>query len=146
MNLTKWEPRVMRSLRREMEDLFDTFAVREPSFFGNGGEWLPALDEVETPEEVVVKAELPGMEEKDIAVSVSGNNLILKGERKAEEEKKEKHFHRIERTYGSFERVLPLPVAVDPEKISATYSKGVLEVHLPKKPEAKPKMIKIGTK
>lgn len=145
MNLTRWEPKAVRSLRREMEDLFDTFTLREPNFFGNG-EWLPALDEIETPEEIVVKAELPGMEEKDIAVSVSGNNLIMKGEKKAEEEKKEKHFHRVERTYGSFERVLPLPVTIDPEKISAMYSKGVLEVHLPKKPEAKPRTIKVGSK
>jgi HSP20 family protein len=91
----------------------------------------------------VVKAEFPGMEEKDISVTLSGDNLMIKGERKSEKEEKDKQFHRIERSYGVFQRTIRLPVGVDADKIKADYVKGVLEVHLPKKAEVKPKEIPI---
>ena len=89
---------------------------------------------METAEEVVIKAELPDMDEKELSLSLSGDNLIIKGERKGEKEEKDKRFHRMERWCGGFERVVALPVSVDQEKISAQYKKGVLEIHLPKKP------------
>lgn len=146
MNLTKFEPGGIASLRVQMDRLFDSFLGREPEPFAKNGDWLPMIDEIETPEEIVVKAELPGVEEKDISVALSDDKLVIQGERKGEKEEKTKHFHRLERSYGRFERVLPLPAAVDATKISANYHKGVLEVHLPKKPEAKPKQIKVTAK
>ncbi len=105
--------------------------------------WIPAVDVAETKDEIVVKVEAPGMDEKDISVTLSGDNLMIKGEKKSEKEEKDKHFHRIERCYGSFQRVIGLPVSVDQEKIKADYAKGVLEIRLPKKAEAKPKEIPI---
>ena len=147
MDLIKWEPfdREVSTFRRQMDRLFDSFFGREP-FLGSRERSLPAIDVAETPEEITVKAELPGMEEKDISVSLSGENLTVKGERKSEKEEKDKSFHRIERWYGAFERVIPLPVSVEAEKIRAEYKKGVLEIHLPKKPEVKPKKIAINVK
>jgi len=88
--------------------------------------------------------DIPGMDEKDFSVSLSGENLIIKGERKEEKEDKEKHYHKKERRTGSFQRVIALPVSVDSKKISAEYVNGVLKVHLPKKDEVKPKGIPIG--
>ena len=145
MELTRWEPRGLTPFRRQIDRLFDSFLGQETPFSTNG-DWLPSLDVEETAEEVIVKAELPGMAEKDISVTLSGNNLIIKGERKREKEEKDKHFHRIERSYGTFERVVPLPTTTDPAKIDAEYSKGVLEVHLPKKPEDMPKQIEVKAK
>lgn len=150
MDITRWEPRGLGTLRHEMDRLFDSFLGRSPfadrDLFTNGGQWSPALDLVETDDEIVVKAELPGMDEKDVSVSISGNHLVIKGERKHEEETKDKQFHRIERSYGTFERMLSLPVSVDQQKVSAEYEKGVLEIHMPKKAEVKPKPIKVKAK
>jgi len=144
MDLIKWRPfRELSSMRREidriMDRFFDTDRITE-------GMWLPDVDVSETPEEIVVKADIPGIDEKDLSVTLSGDNLIIKGERKEEKEEKGKHFHRIERSYGSFQRSIPLPVAVETDKIDATYNNGVLEIHLPKTAEAKPKQIKISVK
>lgn len=146
MEIMKWEPfRELSSLRREMDRLFDSFLGREPAAIGERL-WAPVVDVSETPEEVLVKAELPGIDEKDLSVSLSGDNLMIKGERKAEKEEKDKHFHRIERSYGAFQRVITIPASADPDKIKAEYNKGVLEIHLPKKAEAVPKKIPISTK
>ena len=144
MQITKREPTGLASLRGQMDRLFDSFLGREPALFSANGDWFPSVDQVETPDEIIVKAELPGIDEKDISVSLSGDNLVIQGERKGEKEEKDKHFHRLERSYGRFERVLPLPAVVDPAKISADYKKGVLEVRLPKKPEARPHEIKVN--
>ena len=87
-----------------------------------------------------------GIEEKEISLTISGDNLIIKGERNSEKDEKNKHFHRMERFYGSFERVLPLLLTVDRDKIKVEYQKGVLEVSLPKVPDVKPKEIPIKVK
>jgi HSP20 family protein len=147
MDITKWDPfgGELSSFRRQVDRLFDSFFGREPAFWPRERN-LPPIDVVETAEEVVIKAELPDMEEKDVSLSLSGENLIIKGERKGEKEEKDKHFHRMERWCGIFERVVPLPVSVDEEKISAHYRKGVLEIHLHKKPEVKPRHIPITVK
>jgi HSP20 family protein len=143
MDLMKWEPfGELSSLRRQMDRLWDSFFGREPAIFERG-RWVPAIDISETKDEIVVKAEIPGMDEKDISVTLSGDNLMIKGERKSEKEEKDKQFHRIERSYGVFQRTIRLPVGVDADKIKANYVKGVLEVHLPKKAEIKPKEIPI---
>lgn len=144
MHLTKWEPfGGLTSLRREMDRLFDSFFDRESRLPGASGDWTPRFDLVELKDSIVIKADLPGMDEKDVSVSLSGDNLVIKGERKAEKEEKDKQYHRIERSYGAFQRIIPLPVTVEAGNIKAEYNKGVLQVHLPKKPEAKPKEIPI---
>ena len=135
----------MSSFRRQMDRLFDSFFGREPSLWSRERN-IPLIDVMETAEEVVIKAELPDMDEKEVSLSLSGDNLIIKGERKGEKEEKDKRFHRMERWCGGFERVVALPVSVDQEKISAHYKKGVLEIHLPKKPEVKPRHIPITVK
>jgi HSP20 family protein len=143
MEIVKWEPlSELSRLRRQMDRLTGLFWGRDPMFF-EGEKWIPAVDVAETKDEVVVNIEVPGVDEKDLSVTLSGDNLMIKGERKSEKEEKGEHFHRAERCCGSFQRIIGLPVSVDPEKIKANYVKGVLEVHLPKKEELKPKEIPI---
>ncbi len=105
--------------------------------------WAPAVDIFETDKEIVLKAELPEMQEKDIAIKVEDNILSVSGERQMEKDVKEENYHRIERSYGSFHRSFTLPQTVDREGIKASYKEGVLKVVLPKKEEVKPKQIKI---
>ena len=105
--------------------------------------WNPSVDIFETDNDVVVKAELPGMDPKSIDVRLENNVLLLKGERHFEKETKEENYHRIEREYGSFSRAFSLPMAVKEDKITAEYKDGILRVVLPKKEEVKPKTIKI---
>lgn len=143
MDLIKWEPfGELSTLRRQMDRLWDSFFGPEPALFERG-RWVPPVDVSENKDEIVVKTEVPGIEEKDISVTLSGDNLMIKGERKSEKEEKDKQFHRMERSYGTFQRVIGLPIAVDPEKIKANYVRGVLEIHLPKKAEGKPREIPI---
>jgi HSP20 family protein len=144
MDLIKWEPfRELSSIRRQMDRLWDSFFEREEA---PAGLWAPEIDISETPEEILVKADVPGIDQKDLSVTLSGDNLTIKGERKEEKEENGKHFHRVERRYGGFHRSVPLPVSVDATKISAEYNNGVLEIHLPKTAESKPKEIKINVK
>ena len=110
------------------------------------GMWMPAVDIYEKHDSIVVKAELPGVERNQISVEVKDGVLTLKGERKFEKEVKEENYHRIERSYGSFQRSFSLPVSVDQEKVKAKYTDGVLEVELPKKEAAKPKQIQVEVK
>lgn len=97
---------------------------------------VPLLDISETEEEISVTVDLPGIDEKDIEVSLSNKMLLIKGERKIENEDKQKTYHLIERSYGSFIRTVAIPFEVDPDKVNATFKKGVLRVILPKPPEA----------
>ena len=103
------------------------------------------MDVTETAEAVVVKAEVPGMDAKEINISVTGDVLTIKGEKKSEREEKEENYHLVERSYGSFSRAMTLPAAVNLDKIEARYDKGVLTVTCPKKEEVKPKSIEIKT-
>jgi len=102
------------------------------------------VDIFETEGEIVVKAELPGVDRKDIALNLDHNVLTLKGERRFEKETKEENYHRVERSYGGFSRTFSIPATVDEEKIRADYRDGILKIALPKKEQAKPKQIKIG--
>ena len=143
MELTKWEPLYEHSsLRRQMERFWESFFGREAKEYYEEG-FIPYLDVAENENEILVKVDVPGIDEKDISVNLSGDNFIIKGERKEEKEEKEKHYHRVERSYGNFQRVVALPVSVSAEKINAEFENGVLEVHLPKKEEAKLKEIPI---
>src|SRR6202167_1190972 len=103
----------------------------------------PPVDIYEDEHNIVLKIEVPGIDEEDIDVRIQDNTLTVHGERKIEKEEKEENFRRVERQYGSFTRTFTLPTTVDSEKVSATYEQGVLKVALPKKAEAKPKQIKV---
>jgi HSP20 family protein len=131
-------------LRREMERFLDRFAepVWEP-FEMVGGDWAPKLDVSETKDAMVVTAEMPGVDPKEIEIALTGDLLTLKGEKKKETEEKEEHHHRVERTYGAFLRSVRLPMAVDGSKVTATFKNGVLVVTLPKTPASKGTMIPV---
>ncbi len=151
MSLVKWSPaREMEHIGRNMERLFNDFFETSPRKWyllrpGNGkhGVIAPNMDIYERKDEFVVKAELPGVDKKDIELTISHDNLTLKGEVKKEEEVKEEKYYSNERYYGTFKRAITLPHEIDSEKAEANYKDGVLEVILPKKEEAKPKEIKV---
>jgi HSP20 family protein len=136
-----------RSLRREMNRIFDDFWL-EP--FGAFEEWpgsfVPTIDVVEDDKEIRISSELPGMDEKDISVTVSDSTLTIQGEKKQEQEEKEKGFYRRESSYGTFHRVVDLPADVNEDKAEAEFRKGVLKIRLPKTAEAQTKAKKIKIK
>jgi len=135
----------LASLRGEVSRLFEDFWGGDawcPAPFGQG-RWSPALDVAETDQEVVVKADLPGIDPKDISITVSGDVLSIQGEKTHEAEQEGKSYHRIERRYGSFSRQVHLPTAVDTDRIEAKASEGVLTITLPKRPEVQPRKINI---
>ncbi len=144
MAITRWDPfREVVALQNRMNSLFRDM--------NDGGEaplttasFVPAVDVYEDDKKVMLKLEVPGVEEKDLDVSVENNTLTVKGERKFEKEEKEENFHRIERRYGSFFRAFTLPSTVDTEHVQASYNAGVLKLELTKRPEAQPKQIKIN--
>src|ERR1700757_76385 len=141
MALIRREPvRELNTIQSEMNRLFNTyFDAPAPGNGGNGGalrRWIPAMDLVETGDDFVLRADLPGMEEKDVKIELEDRVLTISGERKSEHEEREEGFYRIERASGAFTRTLTLPEGVDPAAITATFDKGVLEVRIPK-PEAK---------
>lgn len=143
--LTVWRPlKELERMRREMDRLWESFFEERPRWrVEEAGEWLPSLDLSETKNDFVVKAELPGIDPKDIDISLANDVLTIKGEKKHEKEEKEENYHIIERSYGSFTRSIRLPREVQSDKISASYKNGVLRITLPKSEEAKKKEIKI---
>ncbi|MDY6837732.1 MAG: Hsp20/alpha crystallin family protein [Thermodesulfobacteriota bacterium] len=144
-SLTPWSSqRDMTNFRREMDLLFDRFFEGWPfSAFVGEGQWTPSVDVSESGKEVIVRAEIPGIDPKAIDLSVQGNVLTLKGERKNEHEEKGEDFHRVERSYGAFSRLIRLPAEVDATKVKATYKDGVLKISLPKTKEAEAKKIHV---
>jgi HSP20 family protein len=146
MAITRWRPfRDMVSIQDEMNKLFDDFFGRplvRPGW--TEGVWSPSVDVSEDKDNVIIKAEMPGVSKDDVKISVQDNVLTLKGEKKQEKEEKDKNYHRIERSYGSFCRSFQLPTTVKTDKIKASYKGGVLSVTLPKTEEVKPKEIPIG--
>jgi HSP20 family protein len=125
------------------DQMFDDIISGFSNFWPGTREMMVPLDIEETNNAILVKAELPGMSQKDIQVSVEEGILTIKGEKKKEAEEKGKTYHRIERSYGSFSRSIALPNSVDLEKVKATYKDGVLKVELGKKPEAQPRTVSI---
>ena len=123
--------------KREMDRLFDRFFEPRWDEFELVGEWAPKVDVVETKDAVVVKAELPGMEQKDIGVELEDHVLTIKGEKHQEKEEKGEKLHRMERSWGAFSRSFRLPAAVEGGKVNATFKNGILVVTLPKAPTAK---------
>lgn len=142
----EFEP--FRSFHREMDRLLDSFSrdFHWPRAAGESGLNMPLVDVAETDDGLTVTAELPGMDEKDIDVDLTNNVLTVKGEKKAEKEEKKADYHFRERTYGSFSRSVAVPFDVDADKVSASFSKGVLTIALPRPPEAKRKTKKISVK
>jgi len=128
-------------MNRLFEDASRNWKSDEPA---STTTWSPAVDIFETESEIVVKAEVPGMERKDITLNLENNVLTLKGERRFLKEAKEENYHRIERSYGGFSRAFSIPATVDEEKIRADYQDGVLKIVLPKKEQLRPKQIKIA--
>ena len=150
MAIVRWEPfRDLVGLQDRMNRLFDEAfrgggrAAQEDDW-SLGGSWAPAVDIYEQEGNIVLKAELPGVDPKDVDVRVENNVLTLHGERKFDNEVKRESYHRVERTYGAFSRSFTLPNVIDTEKIKADYKDGVLRMMLPKKEEAKPKQISIS--
>jgi len=127
-----------------MDRLWDAFADRSRPPGEEALERRPALDVSETANEVIVKAEVPGMEPKDIDISLSDEILTIRGEKKQEREDKEENYHLIERSYGRFSRSIQLPRDIQSENIRAVYKNGILKITLPKSQEAKKKEIKIN--
>ena len=129
---------------RELASLFENFTESSGKAELTAGTFVPAADVYEDEHNVVLKLEVPGVNEADLNVSVENNILTIQGERKFEKEEKEENFHRIERRYGSFTRTFKLPNTVDSDRVEAGYDKGVLKITLAKRAEAKPKQIKVG--
>ena len=140
--LTPWRPFEFDRIRKEMDRVWDSFLEGRP--MRRAGEWLPSIDVSETKSDLVIKAELPGMDSKDIDISLSNGFLTIKGEKNQEKEEKDENYHLIERSYGSFTRSVQLPREVQSDKITASFKNGVLRVTLPKSEEAKKKEIKVN--
>lgn len=145
MDLIRWEPK--ESLMRNFfDDFFDTFnrsgANRRRSW-EEGGIWSPATDLIDQKDQLIARIELPGVEKKDVKISVSDNNLTVQGEIEKDNETKKEDYYCCERVYGTYSRTISLPVEVEQEKIKAKFKNGILEIVMPKKPERKPKEIAI---
>jgi HSP20 family protein len=143
MAITRFDPfREVVALQNRVNSMFRNLTESEDPVAAAA--FVPPVDIYEDAQKVVLKLEVPGIEEKDLDVRVEDHTLTVKGERKFEAEEKEQNFHRIERQYGSFFRAFTLPSTVNIENVSASYSAGVLKLELQKKPEAQPKQIKIS--
>src|SRR5437762_12532734 len=149
MALIRWEPvREINTIQNEMNRLFNTL-FESPAQAGNAGSagvrrWIPAMDLVETDEDFVLRADLPGLTEKDVHIELEDNVLTISGERKAEHEERKEGYYRVERSSGMFSRSLTLPEGVNPEAVKASFDRGVLEVRVPKPEERKPRKVAIS--
>ena len=128
---------------RFFEEFFNDFPFTS-SLVHTGENWMPAVDILEKDGNLILRAELPGMSEKEIDLKLENNTLTLKGARRMENEDNKDSYHRIERSYGSFSRSFTLPESVDSDKIKAEYKNGVLTVTIPQKPEVKPREIPVS--
>lgn len=143
MAITRWDPfREVVALQNRMNNIFHNLNDGDAPV--TAASFVPAVDIYEDKEKLVLKLEIPGVDEKDLDVRVEDETLTVRGERKLAAEEKEQNFHRIERSYGSFYRAFTLPSTVDAANVSAAYQAGVLRLELHKKPEAQPKQIKIN--
>jgi HSP20 family protein len=149
MALIRWEPvRELSTIQNEMNRLFNTFF--EAPTPGNGGpvaalrRWIPPMDLVETEDDFVLRADLPGLTESDVNIELEDNVLTISGERKAEHEERREGYYRVERASGAFSRSLTLPEGVNPDAVKANFDRGVLEVRIAKPEERKPRKVAIS--
>ena len=144
MDIVPWRPfGEMNTLRREMDTLWNRFFRETPFTPTLTTEWLPTVDITETKDKLVIKAELPGLDAKDVDIGITNEILTIKGEKKEEEEVKGEHHYCVERYHGTFERQFRLPLDVKTDKVDAVFEKGILTINLPKTEKAKAKEIKI---
>lgn len=155
MALIRWRPRTQvdpflggyRDLQDEINRMFNyVIGGGLPSEREGAaqGAWAPAMNVLENKDNIMISADLPGMTEKDIDITILGDTLTIKGEKKHEEKKEEENYHMFERTYGAFQRTVALPASVENDKAKASFKNGVLEIKIPKKEEAKPKQLKVN--
>lgn len=147
MTLIRWSPRLTQprelgGIQEEVNRLFDQFFDHVPAR-ANGAQFAPTVDIEESAEEFIIRADLPGVQQKDVKVSLMGDTLTIRGERKYESNQKDGTVHRVERAYGSFERSFTLGAPVRNDKVKATYRDGVLEIRVPKAEEARLKEIEV---
>jgi HSP20 family protein len=154
MSLVRWNPlrdlpafpSDLLNMQREINRVFDSFFRTDWSEDAAPSVWAPATDVVEHPGDYVVKAELPGVSRDDVKLTLQDNMLTIRGEKKQEKESKEGGYHRVERSYGSFQRSFTLPSTVRADRIEASFKDGILTVTLPKSEETKPKQIDVKVK
>src|SRR5436305_1246632 len=149
MALIRWEPaRELATIQTEMNRLFKTFF--EPSSGTNSSfttavrAWIPPMNLVETCDDFVLRADLPGVSESDVNIELEDNGLTICGERKAKHEERKEGYYRVERASGAFSRSLTLPEGVDPDRVQANFDRGVLEVRIPKPEQRKPRKVTIS--
>jgi HSP20 family protein len=147
MAIVRWDPaRDIDSLQGDMNRLLDSFfGRREAGQASTARRWVPAMDLAETDDQLVLRADLPGLQREDIEIEVKDNVLTIAGERKAEHESKGEGYHRIERSFGRFSRSLGLPRGIDAGSVTASFENGVLEVRMPKPEERKATRVEIAT-
>ena len=145
MALTKWNPLFadLAATRDRFDRLFGRDDFWGPEGVTTAGEWAPVVDIIENDNALTFKAELPGIEAKDVAVTIDNNVLTLKGERRIEKEVKKENYHRMERAFGTFARSFALPAFVDAENVKADFKNGVLVVTVPKKGNAKTRAVEV---
>ena len=146
--LVKWDTlNEMLSFQDDINQVVSDFFGRAPARRTlTDGLWAPLMDIEETKDELVIKAEVPGMAKDDIKIQINSDVLSISGERKHEQETRDKTYHRIERTYGKFQRIIRMPTEVQPDKTKASYENGVLTICLPKTEKVKPREIEIEVK
>jgi HSP20 family protein len=147
MALIRWEPVAeLNTIQNEMNRLFNTF-FEQPGATGRAAapsrRWIPPMDLVETADQYVLRADLPGLSDGDVTVQLEDNVLTISGERTARHEPNEEGYYRIERAFGSFARSLTLPEGVDPDGVQAHFDRGVLEIRIPKPEQKKPRQVQI---
>jgi len=154
MSLIRWNPARelatwpsdLFGIQREINRMFDGFLRDNREEESTFMTWAPAIDIAEHDNEYVVKFELPGVNKEDVKITLESNVMIISGEKKQEKEAKKENYHRVERSYGSFQRSFTLPTTVKSDKIDASYKDGILSILLPKAEEAKPKQIEVKVK
>lgn len=145
MDLIRWEPRE-NTMRNIFDDFFNAASQSHRNRSRNwekGGIWVPATDLVDKKDKLIALIELPGVEKKDVKISLSDNNLTIQGEIEKDKETNKDDYYCCERAYGSYSRTIALPTEIDKDRIKAKFKNGILEITLPKKPERKPKEITI---
>jgi len=142
--ITRWDPfRELAQLQNRVNRLFQESSLGQDEGLTTTS-FVPPVDIYETEQSIVLKMEVPGVEQKDLDIRIENQTITIRGERKFESEVKEDNYHRVERRYGSFQRSFSLPNTVNPEQVTADYESGILKITLAKRAEAKPKQIKVN--